>query len=121
MLKHIPGFRGVFTIDTLPTKIFKNESGVINYDRLTGPGTHWVCYYNEDKSNYVEFFDSFGLPPGKEITIYLKTSGKDIIYSDNQLQSNDSVLCGYYCVHYIKERNRGKNMYTITYPNFSII
>ena len=110
MLKHILGLRGVFTIDTLPKRIFKNESDDIYNNRITGPGTHWMCYHNDDKSKYVEFFDSFGLPPGKEIISYLETSGKDIIYSDNQLQSTDSVLCGYYCVHYIKGRNRNKNI-----------
>ena len=29
--------------DTLPLKIQKNETGIVNLDSIRGPGTHWVC------------------------------------------------------------------------------
>jgi hypothetical protein len=104
MLKDISHFRGVFTRNMLPKIIFKTEWGVINTDTIYGIGKHWICYYNDPKSEYVEFFDSFGLPPAKEILTYLETSGKDILYINNssQLQANDSRKCGYYCVYFIK-------------------
>ena len=115
MLKYIPHFRGVYTRDILPKRIFKKECGVINTDRISGIGKHWICYYNEPKSEYIEFLDSFGLSPAQEILTYLETSGKDIIYNSSQLQANDSTKCGYYCVYFIKERNKGKIMYDILY------
>ena len=62
ILKYISHFRGVFTRDILPNRIFKLESGVINTDTIRGDGKHWVCYYNDSKSKYIEYFDSFGLP-----------------------------------------------------------
>jgi len=114
-LRNIPNFRGVFAIDTLPKRIFKNESGVINYDKMSGPGTHWVCYYNSPKYQYVEYFDSFGISPSKEIVNYLETSDKNIMYNSSQIQSNDSVLCGYYCINYIRERNKRISPYDILY------
>jgi hypothetical protein len=73
MLQAIPHFRGVFTRDILPKRMFKNECGVINSDTISGEGKHWICYFNDSKSKYVEFFNSFGLPPGKEILSYLET------------------------------------------------
>ena len=114
-LKDIPHFKGVFTKDMLPKRMFKKECGVINTDTINGIGKHWICYYNDPESKYVEFIDSFGLPPAKEMLTYLETSGKDIIYNSSQLQANDSTNCGYYCVHFIKERNNGKSMYDILY------
>jgi hypothetical protein len=101
MLKYIPHFRGVYTRDILPKRILKKECGVINTDTINGNGKHWICYYNDPKSEYIEFFDSFGLTPAQEILTYLETSGKDILYNSSQLQTNDSIKCGYYCVYYI--------------------
>ena len=114
-LKYIPHFRGVYTRDILPKRILKLECGVINTDTINGNGKHWVCYYNDPKSKYIEFLDSFGLSPSKEILNYLETSGKDILYNSSQLQANNSIKCGYYCVYFIKERNKGKSMYDILY------
>ncbi|GFT84273.1 uncharacterized protein TNCV_1150641 [Trichonephila clavipes] len=111
-MKHRKGFRDWFTIDTLPKKMRKNENGIINLDIITGDGTHWVCYYNDPKYEFIEYFDPFGeymsddyeLP--EEIEKYLKTSNKHIRYSSNFLQKPSSVKCGYYCMKYIIERNK---------------
>ena len=53
-------FKGVFSRDNLPKRIRKEESGIINLDDFSGPGTHWVCWRNVDE-NICEYFDSFGL------------------------------------------------------------
>ncbi|GFU28967.1 uncharacterized protein TNCV_470881 [Trichonephila clavipes] len=58
-MKHRKGFRDWFTIDTLPKKMRKNENGIINSDIITGDGTHWVCYYNDPKYEFIEYFDPF--------------------------------------------------------------
>jgi hypothetical protein len=99
------GWRGVFTENGLPKRVRQLESGVVNYDDH-GPGTHWVCYNNSPMSVVIEFFDSYGLPPSDKIRQYLGTSGKRILYNDSQLQLFSSVMCGYYCVHYLKSRNK---------------
>ena len=71
-IKH---FRGIFSRDSLPDKIYKKECGIINLDDIEGQGTHWVCYRNLEK-NLVEYFDPFGLIMPYEIRDYLLTSGK---------------------------------------------
>ena len=83
----------------------KKESGIINLDSQIGPGTHWVCYRNIDK--YCEYFDSFGLPMPEEVLTYLSNGGKQIIYSHDQIQERNSVLCGYWCLYFLYERQRG--------------
>ena len=42
-IKH---FRGIYSKDTLPGRIKRNEVGIINLDLQIGPGTHWVAYRN---------------------------------------------------------------------------
>ena len=113
-IKH---FRGVYSRDNLPTKIRQRECGIINLDTQIGPGTHWVCYRNIDGN--CEYFDSFGLPMAEEISEYLSTSGKQIFYSTDEIQERNSVLCGYWCLYYLRERQKGISMLdTIHNPGF---
>ena len=39
---------------------------------------------------------------------YMKTTKKNLIYNDSQIQNINSILCGYYCVYYIMQRNNGR-------------
>ncbi len=51
-------------------------------------------YFDDSCIKFIEFFDSFGLPPSETIKKFLKTSGKDIVYNDSQLQSNKGYSRG---------------------------
>ena len=76
-------------------------------DDSIGPGTHWICYYN----NY--YFDPFGMSPLLEVKKYIK----DIKYNDIQYQDTKSLLCGYYCLYFLKRLNDGYKIYDILYKN----
>ena len=104
-IKH---FRGIYSRDNLPQKMKKDEVGIINLDSQIGAGTHWVAYRNGDK--YVEYFDSFGLIMPKEIMQFMSTSGKQLMYSGDEIQERDSVLCGYWCLYYLFERQKGTSI-----------
>ena len=55
----------------------------------------------------------------KEILEYLSTSGKETFYSRDEIQERNSVLCGYWCLYYLLERQRGTSMLdTIHNPRF---
>ena len=105
-IKH---FRSIYSRDRLPDQIRKKECGIINLDSIEGEGTHWVCYRNIDKQ-MVEYFDPFGLIMPHEIHHYLATSGKEVIYSQDEIQNRDTVLCGYWCLYYLIERQKGKSI-----------
>ena len=45
-----------------------------------------------------------------EIHHYLATSGKKVICSQDEIQNRDTVLCGYWCLYYLIERQKGKNI-----------
>ena len=83
------------------------EYGIINLDDINGPGTLWVCYRNDEITYY---FDPFGLTLLKEVKRYFKTSGLPIIYSPDEIQERNSILCGYWCLYYLKERQNGKSI-----------
>ena len=115
-IKH---FRGVYSRDALPIKILKNEVGIINLDSQIGPGTHWAAYRNG--KNGAEYFDSFGLIMPNEVMKYLMTSGKKIFYSGDEIQERDSVLCGYWALYYLLERQIGIPMLSVIHnANFDM-
>ena len=45
-----------------------------------------------------------------DVLKYLQTSGEKIIYSIDEIQERDSVLCGYWCLYYLLERQKGKSI-----------
>lgn len=104
-LLKIPYFRGVFMRDLLPTKVFENESAVINLDSIHGEGTHWVCY--RKRGFDVEYFDSFGnLKPPLELLRYLNSGPYQVVVKYNYFskQNPTSVRCGHLCLEFLAER-----------------
>lgn len=101
--KHkITHFRGTYMRDKMPKKPLRNECAVVNIDKYTGPGTHWVAYCK--KNNEIFYFDSFGaLPPCKELVQYFN-SGIDkpkIYYNYASYQKYDTVICGHLCMSFL--------------------
>lgn len=92
--KTIPHFRGVFMLNTLPNYKKKKECGVVNFDIDKGPGTHWVCYGVEIGHSW--YFDSYGMPPPREIIKYLENG---FIYSTFNIQQEIPYICGHLCVY----------------------
>ena len=65
---------------------FITTSGIVNLHPTKG--THWVMFINE------YYFDSYGCPPPTSILNYIKKA----IYSEYQIQKNDSY-CAAYCLY----------------------
>ena len=98
----IPYFRGLFLLDTLPKKPNKKECGIVNFDKSGGPGTHWVAW---DKNGKTEiYFDSYGVQPPIEVIRYLE---KMIHYNTDLLQPVGKVFCGHLCLCVLKELSMG--------------
>ena len=80
----------MYLVEITLEEVFKKpKCAVINLDDSIGPGTHWVCYYN----NY--YFDPFGMPPPIEVVKYIK----DIQNNDSQYQDTKTVCYGYCCLY----------------------
>ena len=92
-------FDGVFNKDS---RQWPYNCGKINLDSNDGPETHWACYADSF------YFDPFGLPPTENI-LFIKR------YNTLQYQKQISVLCGYFCLFFIKKVEDGNSIYNILY------
>ena len=79
-------------------KPWKIELGIVNLDRSSGHGTHWVAY-SKRRGNTVFFFDSYGLRPPPELTQYFK--GSRMVYSDEVKQNYRTNNCGHLCLEFL--------------------
>lgn len=63
-------------------------------------GTHWTGFIIKKKS--IVYFDSFGLPIPRLVLQFMRKYDYDkIIYSRDQIQHFDSVLCGYFVLYFL--------------------
>lgn len=103
-------FGGLGASDFLPRQIHYPSAYILNTDRQSGPGIHWVSVYFDENGN-AEFFDSFGFHPAMYGFLdFLKTQSRDFSYNNMQIQSSNSVTCGYFCIFFLYHRCRGVSM-----------
>ena len=92
-----PRFNDVYSQNNLP-KIIKAGAYGINLDEYVDFGTHWIallCNRNE-----IVYFDSFGVEHiPEEIKEFIEN--KNIKANVSQVQANDVVICGYFCIEFI--------------------
>lgn len=99
----IPHFRGVFSRDSLPKTIFKNECAVVNLAGISQKGSHWVAFFKKDSS--IWYFDSFGdLPPPIELQNHFK--GYHILYNYSNYQNYNTFICGHLCIDFLQCMNQ---------------
>ena len=88
-------FVNVLARDELPLKIKWPSSFVINTDKSSKPGEHWLAMYY-DKNGSCEFFDTLGFSPKYyDLNEYLKASSHEYFYNPQQIQGLFSHYCGY--------------------------
>ena len=84
----------------------------------TGPfytkGFHWVSSYV--KNNVINYFDSFGMPPLQEIVNHAKRENLTLLHQDQQIQNINSTVCGYYCLYFLNEMNKGTDYFDLLKP-----
>ena len=71
---------------------FSSDIGIVNLH--PSRGTHWVCYINEN------YFDSYGCLPPKKLSKFIIKQNGYCLYSEYQIQKNDS-FCASYCLYII--------------------
>ena len=95
--RYYPRFNSVFSRNNLPKKI-KDGAYVINLDEYVDVGTYWIAlFWNRNK---IFYFDSFGVE-------HVPEEIKEFVENNNikanifRVQTNDSVMCGYFCIEII--------------------
>jgi len=90
-------FGGVYASDTLPPKR-RGRAFIINLDKSSLPGSHWVAVYFKRKRVY--YYDPYGIKPFlPSILNFIKRN--NIQYNKIQHQSPSSESCGYYCLYFL--------------------
>lgn len=119
IMKDVPTFLGCFPKDRvkmIPKELRsrntvskkKDLCFIVNLDDSKGQGTHWTAVNVDSKMPYTEYYDSFGITPPLSVIKFLKKYKKPIHYQTEQLQGDNSILCGYYCCDYLVQRYKGK-------------
>lgn len=100
---NIKNFRGCYMRNELIKLKTKNiECGVLNLNLSSEHGSHWTCWFKMNNNKY--YFNSFGLPPPKELIDYLSSP---ILFSTFQLQRLNDQNCGKWCLLILKKLNEG--------------
>ena len=74
-------------------------------------GSHWVSTYVKDK--VINCFDSFGLPPFQEIVNHAKRKNMTLLHQSDQIQNINTITCGYFCLYFLNEMNKGKTYFDL--------
>jgi hypothetical protein len=100
-----------------------NKIGIIyNLDLSSGPGTHWVAIYIDNKNNEINYYDSYSSHPTPLIHKFIENLSEQyfknnispvVIYNDKRHQFGGSE-CGMYSMNLILERLHGTTMYQIS-------
>ena len=99
-----PRFNCVYSRNNLLKKI-KDGAYVINLDEYADVGTHWIALFCN--RNDIVYFDSFGVENGlEEIKEFVRN--KNIKANVFQVQVNNSIMCGYFCIGFTDFMLSGK-------------
>jgi len=106
----IKNFKGVYMRNELIGKARSNECLIINMDDSSGNGTHWTSLQvSKNRNSY--YFDSFGLPPPKEVIDYCPSNSR--YYSTFKIQKPEEVICGHYCIYVLYKLSNNYEFYDI--------
>jgi len=84
---------------------------IYNLEPAYMSGSHWVTTHVKD--NVVSYFDSFGLPPFQEIVNHARKKNLTLLHQNNQIQNLYTTTCGYFCLYFLNEMNKGKTYFDL--------
>ena len=86
-------FNGIFSRNNWPR--IKDGAYVINFVDKNSKGTHWILIFiNKNTAIYFEVLN--------------KIRDKSITHNIFRIQHNESIMCGFYCVAFLKYMLAGK-------------
>ena len=121
-------FVGCFASDELSHHIFKSPCFIIvNLDERNMSGSHWIAIGLF--ANKLEIFDPLGFDifawptlPCDLLYFLHKYSFSRRVLVSKRIQSNDSQLCGLYCIYYVLSRQNHsfQNLQSLFSSNISL-
>lgn len=108
-----------FNWNELQTK-YKYISIILNLDKHTKAGSHWVACFIDNVGKTLEYFDSLGKQPNKYIREFLFNFEENYTFKINKIAFQDkSNLCGLYACWFTINKLEGKSFEEIQEMNIS--
>ena len=104
-------FYKLIKVDYNNFKIFSKIGIVFNLDNHTQDGSHWVALLIDNQKQSIEYFDSVGKKPNKNISTFIHILQKKfpkfkLTINNIQHQSKNNA-CGIYAMHFLIQRILG--------------
>ena len=102
---------------------------IINIDKYSDIGTHWVALYMQNNNNNVIYFNSFGVEHiPKEMKTFINRPSASALHNSNimtnifRIEAYDSIMCGNFCIGFIDFILAGKTLteYTNLFPPYNL-
>lgn len=112
-LKDLAIKMNIILTNVIPKDMLKGklENGryILNLENSDQGGSHWVAFLKEGSNIY--YFDSFAGYPLQPLIDLCKKNKYHIEYNITQVQDMSSILCGWYCLAFLKylEVNKKNN------------
>lgn len=87
---------------------------IFNTDPHNKPGAHWIGVYIDNKMKSVDYFDSLGNLPNKNIVSFLKHFKKYQFTFNKREHQKGGSNCGVYSCYFIIQRLKGRSFEHIT-------
>lgn len=93
-------YAGTFALDKLPKIVEYPSSMIINNQKSTQPGGHWISIHF-DRNKRASFFDSYAQSAKSyNLEIFLKKHSISFTESTKPIQAFSSY-CSYYCILFV--------------------
>jgi hypothetical protein len=122
--EHCKNFIGVFPCNIHP-KLRNNQkfSLIFNESKHDESGTHFVAVFYDCKNVY--YFDPLGLQCENDYILrFLSSFNKTITQNKTQIQSYNSIYCGYFCLAFVifmtKQNNLNKFLHIFNVNNLKL-
>ena len=56
---------------------------------------------------------AFGLPPFQEMVNHARKKNLTLLHQNNQIQNLLTTTCGYFCLYFLNEMNKGKSYFDL--------
>lgn len=101
-------FNKIVNLNWKKLKEIKYIAVIFNIDTHDKPGSHWLAVFIDNEKKIVDYFDSLGNQPTKNISSFLKHF-KTYTFNINEVEyQHGGSQCGIYAINYIIERLHNK-------------
>ena len=119
-LLRLPNYQEATTADNVRVNDERPLNRIVNYSISKEEGTHWVAIFSPNHTHVV-YLDSYGMVPdamvlrkddNARLREVLAKIAPNVIYQNVQLQSENTYVCGYYCIYFLYWMNRMLNAHS---------